>query len=65
MYGANVKEIILDKSSDVPRAVGVKLADGTQYKARSVVSNATRWDTFEGLLAGEKLPEVCGQIRRG
>lgn len=28
--------------------VGVQLADGRQIKAKSVISNATRWDTFGG-----------------
>lgn len=32
------------------RAVGVRLADGREYRAKAVISNATRWDTFEGML---------------
>lgn len=39
------------------RAVGVRLVDGREYRARAVVSNATRWDTFEGMLGEEKMPE--------
>ncbi len=35
------------------RAVGVKLASGKIYRARRIVSNATRWDTF-----GQLLPAV-------
>lgn len=42
-YGANVYEIITDQG----RAVGVRLANGTEYFAKKVISNATRWDTFE------------------
>jgi prolycopene isomerase len=54
-YKANVKEIVMDNATN--RAVGVKLADGRFYKGKVVISNATRWDTFEGLLGEEKLPE--------
>jgi prolycopene isomerase len=38
------------------RAVGVRLADGQELRARRVVSNATRWDTF-----GD--PDNAGQQR--
>lgn len=54
-YKANVKEIVMDTANN--RAVGVRLADGRFYKGKVVISNATRWDTFEGLLGEEKLPE--------
>jgi prolycopene isomerase len=54
-YKANVKEIVMNTTNN--RAVGVKLADGRFYKGKVVISNATRWDTFEGLLGEEKLPE--------
>ena len=36
------------------RAVGVKLADGEIIYAQRVISNATRWDTFSGEVAGTK-----------
>ena len=39
------------------RAVGARLADGRVFRGRTVVSNATRWDTFDGLLPPERLPE--------
>ncbi|ACA99879.1 MULTISPECIES: carotenoid isomerase [Cyanophyceae] len=51
-YGANVYEIITDQG----RAVGVRLANGTEYFAKKVISNATRWDTFEKLLPSENKP---------
>lgn len=35
------------------RAVGVRLATGEEIRARRVVSNATRWDTFAGAAEGE------------
>jgi len=52
-YKANVKEIVTEGN----RAVGVRLADGRLYRGKTVVSNATRWDTFGGLLAEERMPE--------
>lgn len=56
-FKANVKEIIVEGEGEQSKAVGVRLADGREYRGKVVVSNATRWDTFEGLLAKEKLPE--------
>ena len=41
-YKANVKEIIIKNN----KAVGVKLIDGEEIFAKTVVSNSTRWDTF-------------------
>jgi len=41
-YSARVTRILEEKG----RAVGVKLASGQVYRARRIVSNATRWDTF-------------------
>jgi prolycopene isomerase len=72
VYKANVKEIITEpvasssgssggggSTSDGSGvcATGVRLADGRVYKGRVVVSNATRWDTFEGLVGADKMPE--------
>ena len=51
-YKARVTEIILEQN----KAVGVKLADNTEYRAKRVVSNATRWDTFGKLLPPEHMP---------
>ncbi|KAK6942502.1 LOW QUALITY PROTEIN: hypothetical protein RJ641_027879, partial [Dillenia turbinata] len=33
--------------------VGVRLSDGREFSAKTVISNATRWDTFGKLLKGE------------
>ena len=41
-YKANVKEIIIKNN----KAIGVKLIDGEEIFAKTVVSNSTRWDTF-------------------
>ncbi|MFN6343634.1 MAG: carotenoid isomerase [Cyanobium sp.] len=41
-YGARVVKVLIENGE----AVGVKLASGEELRARRVVSNATRWDTF-------------------
>ncbi|MGL6337971.1 MAG: carotenoid isomerase [Waterburya sp.] len=51
-YKARVTNILLENG----KAVGVKLADNTEYYAKRVVSNATRWDTFDKLLPPEFTP---------
>ncbi len=51
-YKARVTKIVTEKG----KAVGVQLADGKVYRAKRIVSNATRWDTFEKLLPPEEMP---------
>ena len=51
-YKARVTEILLENG----KAVGVKLANGKKYYAKRIVSNATRWDTFEKLLSPDQMP---------
>ncbi|MEC4814242.1 MAG: FAD-dependent oxidoreductase, partial [Scytonema sp. PMC 1069.18] len=51
-YQARVSKIIVENK----RAVGVQLANGQVYRAKRIVSNATRWDTFGKLLNQQKLP---------
>lgn len=60
-YRSRVVEVLMEGD----RAVGVRLASGEEYRAKRVVSNATRWDTFEGLLPEAKRPasEVRWQQR--
>lgn len=53
LYKANVTNIILDHG----KAVGVRLSDGRELFAKSIISNATRWDTFGKLLKGKDLPK--------
>tara|TARA_Y100000589_G_scaffold248512_1_gene236526 strand:- start:800 stop:1723 length:924 start_codon:yes stop_codon:yes gene_type:complete len=43
-YKARVTEVLIEND----QAVGVKLADGEVIRAKRVISNATRWDTFSG-----------------
>lgn len=56
--GSQVKQILIEGEGDAARAVGVKLADGRVFRGRTVVSNATRWDTFENLLGEQDMPEA-------
>jgi prolycopene isomerase len=51
-YKARVTKVLLNKG----QAVGVRLADGEEIRSRRVVSNATRWDTFGGLIDAEDTP---------
>lgn len=51
-YQARVSKIILEQG----QAVGVQLANNKIYYAKRIVSNATRWDTFQKLLPVEKMP---------
>ncbi|MDL5053800.1 carotene isomerase [Oscillatoria laete-virens NRMC-F 0139] len=51
-YQARVTQILLENG----KAVGVQLANGQTYRAKRIVSNATRWDTFENLLPAEQMP---------
>ncbi len=52
VYKARVTEIITEGK----KAVGVKLANGEVIKAKRVISNATRWDTFDKLWGDRPLP---------
>lgn len=51
-YKARVTKIIVEKG----KAVGVAMANGEEYRAKRIVSNGTRWDTFEKLLPVEEMP---------
>jgi prolycopene isomerase len=51
-YKARVTHIIREQG----KAIGVKLASGQEYRARRIVSNATRWDTFEKLIPKSEMP---------
>ncbi|PIN08821.1 Phytoene desaturase [Handroanthus impetiginosus] len=53
LYKANATSIIIEDG----KAVGVKISDGRQFYAKTIISNATRWDTFGKLLKKEDLPE--------
>lgn len=51
-YKARVSKILMEQG----KAVGVQLADGKTYYAKRIVSNATRWDTFEKLIPKTEMP---------
>lgn len=53
-YGARVTQIL--PKSKTNGAIAVKLANGEILTAKRVISNATRWDTFEHLLKDEPMP---------
>jgi len=53
-YQARVTKILKENG----RAVGVQLASGKVYQAKRIVSNSTRWDTFEKLLPPEEMPNA-------
>ncbi|KAG1333887.1 putative Prolycopene isomerase 1, chloroplastic [Cocos nucifera] len=55
LYKAYVTRIILEHG----RAVGVRLSDGREFFAKTVISNATRWDTFVHTLS-RFLINFCG-----
>ncbi|WP_375468891.1 carotenoid isomerase [uncultured Nostoc sp.] len=52
-YQARVTKILTEQG----KAVGVQLANGKLYRGKRIVSNATRWDTFEQLLPAEEMPD--------
>jgi prolycopene isomerase len=52
-YKSKVQQILLEKG----KAIGVKLTNGEKYFAKRIVSNATRWDTFDKLLPAEAMPK--------
>ncbi|MBW4612390.1 MAG: carotene isomerase [Desmonostoc vinosum HA7617-LM4] len=52
VYQARVTKILTEQG----RAVGVQLANGKVYRGKRIVSNATRWDTFEKLLPAQQIP---------
>ena len=51
-----MQEILTEGEGQAQRAVGARLADGRVFRGKTVVSNATRWDTFEKLMQEDKLP---------
>jgi prolycopene isomerase len=53
-YCARVTKVLL---SDSGKAIGVKLADGSSIRAKAVISNSTRWDTFGKLVPEDVVPE--------
>ncbi|CAK0737231.1 hypothetical protein CVIRNUC_000877 [Coccomyxa viridis] len=63
-YKANVKDIIVKGQGKEQKATGVRLADGRVFCGKAVISNATRWDTFEKLMAQEEMPASEALFRK-
>ena len=59
-YKSRVTKVLLENNT----AVGVKLASGEELRAGRVVSNATRWDTFGGLVDAVHTPKAETTWRR-
>jgi len=55
VYGAHVRNIMTEDVGGTRKAVGVKLTDGREFKAKALISNATRWDTFERMVGEENM----------
>ena len=53
LYRNRVEEILIDSGT----ARGVRLADGTEIRAGAVVSNATVWNLYGGLVRPEHISE--------
>jgi len=43
-----------DADSGRERALGVRLSDGRRFRSKTVISNASRWDTFERMIGEER-----------
>jgi len=50
---------------DEGQAVGVRTADGQEFRTRAVVSNANAWDTFHTLIDEQILPDDFRQTMNG
>jgi len=53
-YKARVTNVLIEHG----KAVGVQLATGETYRAKRIISNSTRWDTFEKLVPAEQMPNA-------
>jgi prolycopene isomerase len=51
-YRSRVTNVLMENG----RAVGVQLATGETFYGKRIISNATRWDTFCGLLPEPSIP---------
>ena len=51
-----MKDIIVKGQGKEQKATGVRLGDGRVFGGKAVISNATRWDTFEKLMSQEEMP---------
>jgi phytoene dehydrogenase-like protein len=61
-YGARVEEVLVEKGADGDRAVGVRLADGTEERADAVVSAADGHATIFDMLGGRYVGETFRKL---
>jgi len=61
-YGARVEEVLVEKGADGDRAVGVRLADGTEERADVVVSAADGHATIFDMLGGRYVGETFRKL---
>lgn len=59
-YSSRVTRVLIEDG----KAVGVELAGGETIRVGRVISNATRWDTFGGLVEEAKVPAAEHTWRR-
>ena len=60
-----VEKILIEGEGDQRRAVGVRLADGEEIRARTVVSNADVWVTYEKLVGREHTSDnMAARVKR-
>ncbi|MEM9216182.1 MAG: carotenoid isomerase [Cyanobacteria bacterium P01_F01_bin.150] len=52
-YKADVEKILMENG----RVIGVRLTSGKEHFAKRIISNATRWDTFENLVSDRPTPK--------
>ena len=60
-YGTRVTGVVVDGASGA--ATGVTTADGRTFRAKAVISNATRWDTFDRLVPASATPPEEASFR--
>jgi len=53
----SVERILIEGTGDERRAVGVRLADGEEIRAKAVLSNADVWGTYNSLVGKEHISE--------
>jgi len=60
-YGTRVTGVVVDGATGA--ATGVTTADGRTFRSKTVISNATRWDTFDGLVPRTATPPEEASFR--
>jgi all-trans-retinol 13,14-reductase len=61
MLSTSVEQILTERQKGKERAIGVRLADGTEIRANTVISNASPNLTYEQLVGRDKLSHKLSQ----